>query len=742
MIDIGMSGGQRSLRPRARLMLMLGVELISSEAVAVSELVKNSYDADASTVIVSLVDETLDHPARLMVMDDGSGMSVDTVLRTWLEPATPSRRRRKISETGRRSLGEKGIGRFATAKLAHRLELATYNGNPAEGEVQLAINWDDFSDENRYLDEIDIPWSASRPTFFGDTSQAADIWRSRLSNYLKSPQGRRGEFPDPGRGTVLWMDELRTSWSESFVQDIARTLSRLISPAADELLERSERDFRILLDLPSRFGTQGGWLGPSEELSRPHYRLRAEVDAEGRAHINMRIRGEGESRPPIDTQFSGKAHDVPRCGPFSLNLHVWDRDQAALSEIAPNTKVADFRNLLNEAAGVSVYRDGFRVLPYGEMGDDWLQLDRRRINDPTRGLSNNQIVGVVSITADDNPELVDQTNREGLVEGPALDDLRKLIKEIMRLLEQARYTLRHEDEQYRPRPNAQDLFQPFRLKELREAATSRSDTELIELVNDAEAQIEEQNTQIREIVARYQRLATLGQLIDQMVHEVAQPVVAAREAAVAGLEVIEDDQTVWSERGRNLIGQLQTEFRVIRDQSHVVADVLGRLAPFGGRKRGRPRSITVESAMRNVCQIMQHEIRARKADVTIPDSRTYVTVDGTEMQEILLNLLQNSLYWITRTSRGHARQISFDLEREDDKSLSVFVSDTGPGVPEEDRPYIFSPYFTKREGGVGLGLSIAGQIVEDYYGGSLVLISPGFLGGATFRANLTRRVSP
>ncbi|WP_373315648.1 ATP-binding protein [Planotetraspora phitsanulokensis] len=87
-------------------MLTLGLELISSEAVALSELVKNSYDADASTVVISLRDGTPEGPASLTVLDDGVGMSSDTVMRTWLEPATPSRRRRKVSPTGRRSLGE------------------------------------------------------------------------------------------------------------------------------------------------------------------------------------------------------------------------------------------------------------------------------------------------------------------------------------------------------------------------------------------------------------------------------------------------------------------------------------------------------------------------------------------------------------------------------------------------------------------------------------------------------------
>jgi signal transduction histidine kinase len=724
-------------------MLMLGVELISSEAVAVSELVKNGYDADASTVIVSFRDETPDHPAQLMVMDDGSGMSVETVLQTWLEPATPSRRRRKVSPAGRRSLGEKGIGRFAAAKLAHRLELVTYNGRAPDGEVHLQVDWDAFSNEDKYLDEIDIPWSVGPASFFGPRGEAARVWRSRLANYEDGPQADEARYrPDAMRGTILSMEGLRTSWDRKLVQNIARTLSRLISPAADEALEHSERDFRILLDVPSRFGDLGGWLGPSEEFSRPHYQLRAEVDQEGRARIGMRIRGEGEFRPTTETQYSGVHGDTPRCGPFSLSLRVWDRDQEAIKEIAPDSTLTDFRKLLDQVAGVSVYRDGFRVLPYGEMGDDWLELDRRRINDPTRRLSNNQIVGALNITADANPDLIDQTNREGLVEGGALSDLRQIVREIMVPLEKARWDLRHKDEQYRPSRHI-NLFQPFRLTDLREAATNRADPELIDLVNDAEELLEEQSREVREVVARYQRLATLGQLVDQIIHEIAQPVVGAREAAVAGLEIIEDEYLRITTRPpgvEDLIDRLRAEFRIVRDQSRVINETLRRLAPFGGRRRGRPHTITVEGAMKNVCRILRQDIRNRKVDVTIPVSETNVTVDGTELQEVLLNLLNNSLYWVTRTPRGHPREVAFEVQREADSSLSIFVSDTGPGVPEEDRPHIFEPYFTTREGGVGLGLNIAGQIVEDYYGGSLVLLSPGLLGGATFRANLKRRV--
>jgi signal transduction histidine kinase len=729
------------LRPRARLMLTLGLELISSEAVAISELVKNSYDADATTVLISLREGENGESTSLLILDDGVGMSPDAITRNWFEPATPNRRRRKVSPSGRRSLGEKGIGRFAAAKLSHELQMVSHAQDSSADEAEVHADWDVFADENAYLDQISIPWLTRPAKVFTPLGEAAQLWNTALRRH-DHPDVPEGAPPNPNHGTALWMINLRERWDEQLAAEVSRTLQRLISPAADEALENSQRDFRILLDLPPHLGIFGGWITPPEELGRPHYRLNALVDGGGHALIEMRLRGEGESREPLEIDLFGEDGQTPSCGPFSLNLRVWDRDREALAEISGSTSYQEMRKTLDHAAGVSIYREGFRVLPYGETGDDWLELDRRRINNPSKRLSNNQIIGAVNISRDDNPGLVDQSNREGIVEGPALADLRRLIREIILLLEVPRDELRHQDTLKSSRA-ATDIFEPTRLADLRSIAAERGDSALTAVIDDTEQLIEERSSAVREVVSRYQRLATLGQLVDQMVHEVAQPTTSARQAAVAGLELIEDNPQDVSGvllRCGELVGQLRAEFLVVRDQTRVVSDVLRRLSPFGGRRRGRPRTILVEDAMRDVRQILRSEIDQKKVSVSLPDSRTPVTVDGTELQEILLNLATNSLYWVTKAKRNEQRRLILGLERAADGALELLVSDNGPGVPEGHRDRIFEPYFSTREGGIGLGLSIAGQIVEDYYGGKLELIRPGFIGGATFRATLRKRV--
>jgi HSP90 family molecular chaperone len=117
---------ESALRPRARIMKTLGSELISNDAVALIELVKNSYDAEASRVLISFVGPLLPGQGRIDVFDDGFGMSLDVVRGAWMEPATPGKRQTTNSGVkSRRVLGEKGIGRFAAMRLASELELIT-----------------------------------------------------------------------------------------------------------------------------------------------------------------------------------------------------------------------------------------------------------------------------------------------------------------------------------------------------------------------------------------------------------------------------------------------------------------------------------------------------------------------------------------------------------------------------------------------------------------------------------------
>lgn len=497
---------------------------------------------------------------------------------------TPNRRRQQRSAAGRRTLGEKGVGRFAAAKLAGEFELISRPENSPE--VTLRIDWSDFENEDSYLDQIAINWTADRPIAFASSGEVATLWRNVARHYLPGgSQPTATARPDDSRGTLLRMLGTRVTWDKKLISDLRTTLSRLISPFGAH--EGLASEFTIILDVPNDFGIASGLVEPPEELHRPHYRLDATVNANGHARGEMLLKN--GSTVTIDRQLVNFEGQIPICcGPFVIRLLVWDRDAESLTAIAGGASASSVRTILDQASGVSIYRDGFRVLPYGEGADDWLRLDLRRVQSPTRRLSNNQIVGYLLISRDENPDLVDQTNREGIVDGPALTDLRAAVRQLLLLLENERYDIRPR----RKRQPAGGLLDRIDLGELRDAIAAKipGDRAIASMVTDLQRELDNRTEKVGEVLARYHRLATLGQLIDRVVHELGQPLLASQQAAFLGLERIDSALTedLPATYG-HILTDLSRRFTTIREQSRVASDVLRRIEPFGGRRRGARR---------------------------------------------------------------------------------------------------------------------------------------------------------
>ncbi len=718
--------GTQALRPRARILRTFGDELISSETVAVIELVKNAYDADATRVLVCFHGSLEIGKGRIEVIDNGHGMSLETIQTAWMEPATMVRKRRPQSEQReRRVLGEKGIGRFAASRLADRLEVVTRRA-VMDREVRVFFDWSQFDDEQKYLDQIKVPWEEIEPTEIcpGGTIQA--LWG----------ESERPEASELTHGTILRMERLRTTWGKNQLETLRTGLSRLISPFFDQDQVTRNDEFQIRLELPAPFEYLSGIVEPPEALKSPHYTLKGYMDKTGHHHLTIKLRGR-DGQEPITGRFAFPDGHTPRCGPFHIELRVWDREAKDLAELVElyGSTLKDVRGDLNRAAGVNIYRDGFRVLPYGEPRNDWLRLDLRRVQNPTLRLSNNQVVGYVLISADDNRLLCDQSNREGLIEGPALDDLRELVEMVLAELETRRYAVRPRRKKPTTQPGG--LFIDFDLAAVRDLVRRRhpDDAELLALVGEKEKDLERRVEEVQEVLARYRRLATLGQLIDTVLHDGRAPLSKISNEAHLGLRDIERAR---KDRVR-LIRRLSQRFGTINTQSDVLATVFRKIEPFGGRKRGRPVQVRLEQVIADAFSVLDTEIAEVGVQVSPLDSDTQVTVDQAEIQEVIINLLQNSLYWLRRVPKD-CRQIAVRVRRKHPDEVEILFSDSGTGVELEFRERIFEPYFSTKPDGVGLGLTIAGEIVSEYYAGDLELIDSGPLPGATFRITLRRRV--
>lgn len=743
---------RKYLRPRARLLRTLGEEMISNEVVAVIELVKNAYDADATRVLIRFVPPLEETRGQIEVIDNGGGMSLNTVQTVWMEPATPSKRvkgHRRTTRFNRRYLGEKGIGRFASSRLASELEVISRTSG-VEKEVYGIFDWTQFDDESKYLDEILVLWEERPPVEIRPGGTIDLLWAGEEE--LPSAAERQN-------GTLLRMTRLKQKWDASQFEELRRGLARLISPETTRKKKSSKGDlgFQVEMQLPPEFAQFSSKVEPPPILKHPHYIVRGSIGGDGSFALKYSILAEGadaelkgqflrvknakgafqlrEMTEEELKQEKPKETKLITCGPVEMELRIWDRDELGNVLQATHSTIQNVRRDLDAVAGINIYRDGFRVLPYGEPQDDWLRLDLRRVQNPTLRLSNNQIYGVVQISADANPQLRDQSNREGLDENQALDDLRDVMKEVLSRLEAMRYAAR-------PRAGSKTrpvggLFSGFDFKPLADYLAKQlpQDKAAKQLLESTEEAFGSQLKEIQIVLARYQRLATLGQLIDHVLHEGRQPIASINTEAEFGISEAQKPEKL----GAQLVPQLEGRFTTIRKQGDVLYTAFRRMEPFGGRRRGRPTKLYLEEIIRDAFGVFGEEITRLNAKTRLPTTDTLVRVDPAELQEVIINLLQNSLYWLGLVNEAR-REILVTVSRKGPEHVEILFSDSGPGVSHENRELIFQPYFSTKPEGIGLGLSIVGEIVTDYYGGSLELLESGPLRGANFLITLRKRV--
>ena len=705
MIENTNKKGDFIFRPKARLIKTIGEELISSDNVAVVELVKNSYDANSPIVTITFLGNVKQKKqgriiqnylskegASIEIYDQGSGMSFETVKSAWMEPATDFKK--KNTNKNRKFTGEKGIGRFASAKLASRLELIT---KQKEGkELVVTFNWEDF-DKDDYLENIHIHWEEREPQ----------------------------EFKKENSGTLLRLKNLNTDWDTEKIRTLRTELSRLLNPIVPV------EDFLIEVAIPDELNKDvnlNGIIERTELLNKPNYYIKGTITKEGdpKDFIYFSKEKGKEEQLFIETNkfIQSSMLKAPIMGEFSFEFRVWNRDRDNLRNLGREVdfKYGEVKKILDEQSGISIYRDGFRVLPYGTPNNDWVRLDLRRVNNPTLRLSNNQIVGYILISTEENPLLKDQSNREGIVEGEAFDDLKEYIKLILNEVEQRRY---QERERFQTSdPNAdKNLFEKASLDTIIKTAKEKvpEQKELIETLEQKNIELEDVITNAQEIISRYRRLSILGQLIDTIIHDGRGYLSKIDGRCYLILEELKEELLNKSEieDNTNKIQKTRKDF----------SKLFERIEPFGGKRRGKFTNIVIEELIRDQFLLYSREISNLKIQYSISESNHTMKIDKADFGIIFMNLIQNSIYWLANSDK--ARKIEVEVS-DSSESIDIVFSDNGPGIKEGTEQSIFKPYFSTKPDGVGLGLTIVGELVSEYKG-KLMLIDNGPLEGATFK---------
>ncbi|RYZ73394.1 MAG: hypothetical protein EOP09_01965 [Proteobacteria bacterium] len=396
------------LRFSSAVLKLLGEELNPSPNQGIVELVKNAYDADATWCVVELEGEHLPR-GTLRIRDNGEGMSADDIRSGWLIVGESKKENTHFSKRNKRLfVGSKGLGRLAALRLGRKAILIT---RPR--------------DQEKIEHLIELDWEAYEGNVAVDTVPLKIETRTRE---LGAPHG-----------TEIEILALYTPWTPAAVRKLARTLHLLSDPFAHKSGQASFSDFKVTLK--SEAFTDIVNEASVDYWTHFDYHLISRVDENGRASASV-----------IDSSgriiFTGKHNDIapkskePYLVP-AFDFELWEFKREGKKFATTTITKADLGKWLDEFGGIHLYYRGVRVSPYGDEGNDWLDLNLARARSPEERPSTNNSIGRIRVN---DPEglLIQKTDRQGFVENTPLEHLRDFAGDVVTWMQKKRLKKRDE----------------------------------------------------------------------------------------------------------------------------------------------------------------------------------------------------------------------------------------------------------------------------------------------------------
>lgn len=706
----------------ARLILQLGRDSIKNHTTALVELVKNSYDADATKVEVEIYKK--DTKDKIRIADNGFGMTSTEIENNWLRIGFSEKRKSKVSLKKRRKTGEKGIGRIATDRLGSELTMVTKSkGDVAQG---IKVHWDNFDVDNMTIEDILIE-DIQNPT-------------------LNIPQ--QGE-KESKTGTEIIINNLRQDWTEDNIKELYQELSYF----APLLNTKKEFEIQIFNDIDPTY---------SRKVETAIYDV-AEIEVEllydGKNELVYEYKNKLLPRlNKIETMLLSEFltrnnFDTLKFGLVTVKLYFFPIKSSILS--GTDFKLQDLKNFLEENRGVKIYRDNIAVKPYGfpndDFGADWLGLAMRKAKDPagigraTYKITPNQLVGFVNVTRDGNPLIKDSASREGLVENEAFEDLKKLILGTIHLLENYRIEINQElnkDKSKVKKPTADEIKNKLSSinseldsikkylednKDYRTKIITASFDKIEEVVEQTENTIEELLSEKRVLNA----LATLGISSAVFGHETQDAINNFKLAAKNVKDLINKKPPKIEEAKAELI----TAFEQAKLISGWGVFALARVEKTKRVLRDRKIRKIISETIKQI----KPALDAISIDLDLKLTDVMAKTFPMDIESIILNLMTNAYSAVPNTNRH--REIRVELKNEylsNVKGFSISVADSGPGIAKEYLSKIWEPLWTTKFGskdsrsGTGLGLTIVKSIVEEL-NGEITVTKDEVLKGANFK---------
>lgn len=690
-------------KPKAHILRLLGEELIKSPIMAIYELVKNSYDADSDEVIVRFKDIENTENALITIEDNGTGLTSAIIENIWLEPGTDHRK--PIDENGNRiinrspifdrvPMGEKGVGRFAVHKLGNTIKLVTRPANVIkctdgewkkyvlDYEITLSIDWIAFS-QSKYLEEIPISWQTETDEtkfhFKNDSGTLIEVsalkepWSRRMARSLKrnvvsmlSPKNKESEFKISLNFENQWLDHFPDA------NQILNIAPYKYTALLDDEFNLTV-DYEFSLALNSEFGKR--------EIDGVTENIR------GRLIPALRKELEEEEQLPKDKIDDFIERFVKKKNPFGnilLELYSYDLDSATLRNYTYDSKT--LKNVLKHHYGIKVFKNDMRVFDYGEPGNDWLELDIKRVQSK-QWFSNNQNIGFIYLDSENSTNLIEKTNREGFIDNEAFKIFYKSIIAILNdfrieRLKDRNVWLNHIE----PAPKAkayQDQTSLF--KELIDSTDFTETEQKEKLKKEVDVLQKDFETKKETLLIP----AGVGMTASVALHEIEKLVPRMRESI--------NSEPFKKDVSQELVDELE-------DYVQGILSVL---------RKGGNKPIQLQQSIEKAISNYGFKLKSRDIEITtvFDENIDTITCDKRYFITMIMNIIDNSIYWLDTVYKNN-KGVYLKTYLENDNPVVIIV-DNGPGF-KDDINEVVMPFFTRKEDGIGIGLYLIDTIMMKY----------------------------
>lgn len=675
----------------ARTIFQIGRESIEDVTLAVSEIVKNAYDADANLCKI-IFEEDEGIVKQILFIDDGTGMTLETIKNTWLRIGTDNKVKEPFTKKGRRKIGEKGIGRFALNRIGNKIEIYTKKEN-SEG-AYLSINFYDFT-SGLNLQEIPI------------------IVRNVDSKTIHK-QGIEVS------GTKIIVSNLVNEWNKKEIEKIEFESSKLLSTNKNyELSENNEityyqqnrdnnkdiNNFQIKIIYGNKLQKTKEAVELEQYLKYSLFRMQATIDTETMNYsyiysfhpyddmkrIMPEISNQIETNKTvrdIDSKKYKKLEKKCELGKIKIELFAYDFS-ALTNRYHPFNKITPLKNTVKQNGGVKVYRNTQRVYNYGELGTDWLELDSRRVNRPGRYLSNNVLIGSVHLDKENTKELIEKTNREGFINNPGYEHFKKIIQSVV-----FDFSAKTEEVKYKIKKYLGD---------------SRTTVQYDETID--------------ELIAKVDSLDDLSESNKKELKEgiflVKKQLDFIKNVMLNTSINIMDYLTIMHDLEKNMevicdligVGKLDDDLLNLAHETKTIITLQNNLIRDRTKKE-----YVLNTELENVLYRKRYTFKRNKINLTenfVETKDVILKFNRSSLIRILDNLIDNSIYWFDENSETNTVKVSTKMKTD---VIEIIFEDNGVGF-SGDLDYLTEPFVTtKTDDGIGLGLFIIDELMKNHNG--------------------------